>query len=120
MRLQFASFIVAAAISVPTASFAQERVLTIFGADKCPANTICVVAPEADRFRIPKELRPSSTNPQNQSWAVRSRATLDTGSSSPSACQSASNSGGSGCWAESMRRARAEAKAKKEAEVVLP
>ena len=120
MRLLIASLIAAAAISTPSVSFAQERVLTIFGEDKCPTNTICVVAPEADRFRIPKELRPSSTNPQNQSWAVRSRATLDTGSSSPSACQSASNSGGSGCWAESMRRARAEAKAKKEAEVVLP
>lgn len=120
MRLLIASMIAIAAISSPTISSAQERVLSVFGNDKCPANTICVVAPEADRYRIPKELRPSSANPQNQSWAVRSRSTLDTGSSSPSACQSASNSGGSGCWADSMRRARAEAKAKKEAEVILP
>ncbi len=120
MRLLIASLIAAAALSTPTVAPAQERVLTIFGEDKCPTNTICVVAPEADRFRIPKELRPASANPQNQSWAVRSRATLDTGSSSPSACQSASNNGGTGCWAEAMRKARADARAKKEEETVLP
>jgi hypothetical protein len=120
MRILIASLIAVAAISTPAVTAAQERVLTIFGEDKCPANTICVVAPEADRFRIPKELRPASANPQNQSWAVRSRATLDTGSASPTACQSASASNGSGCWAEAMRKARADAKAKKEAEEALP
>jgi hypothetical protein len=120
MRILISGLFAFVAISASTTAPAQERVLTIFGEDKCPANTICVVAPEADRFRIPKELRPASANPQNQSWAVRSRSTLDTGSASPTACQSASASNGSGCWAEEMRKARADAKAKKEAEEALP
>ncbi len=120
MRFLIAFLATTAAVSTPTIVPAQERVLTIFGDDKCPGNTICVVAPEADRFRIPKELRPASVNPQNQSWAVRSRATLDTGSASPTACQSASSNSGTGCWADAMRKARADARAKKDAEEVLP
>jgi hypothetical protein len=99
-----------AALSAPTLTPAQERVLTVFGNDKCPSNTICVTAPESDRFRIPKELRPASTNPQNQSWASRSQAVINVGSTSPTACNSAGNTGWSGCWAESMRKAKEERK----------
>ncbi len=89
-------------------AFAQERVLTIFGEDKCPSNTICVTAPESERYRIPSDLRPRATNPENTSWAVRSRATVQTGSSAPSACTTASNQGWSGCFAQDMARAREE------------
>lgn len=116
MRLLTALSLSLTALSVPTLAPAQERVLTVFGDDKCPENTICVRAPEADRFRIPKELRGPSTNLANQSWAARGRATVDTGSTSPTACTSATNTGWSGCWAESMRKAREEAKTRQNAD----
>ena len=120
MKLILTACMALTALSVPTIAPAQERILTIFGEDKCPDNTICVTAPEADRYRIPKELRPQSANPQNQSWAVRSRATLDTGNASPMSCSTATNQGWAGCWSEEMRKAKAEARAKKAAEGDLP
>ncbi len=120
MRMLLAASLTLTALSVPTIAPAQERILTIFGDDKCPDNTICVTAPEGDRYRIPKELRPQSTNPANQSWAVRSRATLDTGNASPMSCSKATNQGWAGCWSEEMRKAKAEARAKQEAESNLP
>ena len=114
----------ALAVSLPFAfaavpAHAQERVLQIFGRDKCPANTICVTAPESERFRIPKDLRGPSKSPEAQSWAVRSQGLVTTGSTAPSACTKASNQGWTGCFAEDMKRAREEARAKKEAEPVI-
>lgn len=92
---------------------AQERVLTIFGNDKCPANTICVRAPEEERYRIPKGLRQSTPTPDSQSWAIRSQATLSEGYSGPG-CSAA---GGiiDTCFAKQLRAAREEAKAAREA-----
>ncbi len=114
--------VVAAVLASPFAAsraFAQERVLTIFGDDKCPSNTICVTAPESERYRIPSDLRPRSSNPENTSWAVRSRATVQTGSSAPSACNTASNQGWSGCFAQDMARAREERSARGSSESLL-
>ena len=112
MRLILAASLAVSALSVPTIAPAQERVLTIFGDDRCPENTICVRAPENDRFRIPKELRPASTNPANQSWATRAQGVVSVGSNAPTACQPASNQGWSGCWTQEMRKAREDYKAR--------
>jgi hypothetical protein len=107
------------AFSVP--ALAQERILTIYGQDACPSNTICVTRPEGERYRIPKELRSGSVKPTNQSWAVRSQATINEGSSAPSSCTNVGAAGGwNGCWAEEMRKARASAKEDRDAEKVLP
>lgn len=96
-----------------TAQIANERVLTIFGEDKCPADTICVRAPENERYRIPKQFRNDGTiKPENQSWAARAESTLSAGAKTGIGSCSAVGSGGwSGCWAQQMRAARAEAKA---------
>ncbi len=91
---------------------AQERVLTVFGDDRCPPDTICVRAPERDRYRIPKELREQSTRPENQSWATRSQATLSEGRTGTGSCSAVGGGGWTGCWAEQMRKAKEEAKAR--------
>ena len=100
-------------LSLATPVAAQERVLTIFGSDKCPSNTICVRAPEEERYRIPKGLRQSKPSPDSQSWAVRSQATLAEGYSGPG-CSAA---GGiiDTCFAKQLRAAREEAKAARDA-----
>lgn len=111
--------LVASSFSFPAQ--AQERVLTIYGQDRCPSNTICVTKPEGERYRIPKELRPASAKPQNQSWAVRAQGTINEGTSAPSACNNIGAAGGwTGCWADEMNKARAAAKADREAQKVLP
>ena len=101
---------------LPSAAVAQienERVLTIFGNDKCPANTICVVAKESERYRIPKQFRNSGPiKPENQAWGARAEATLSAGARTGIGSCSATGSGGwTGCWAQQMRAARAEAAA---------
>lgn len=97
--------------SAPVAAPAQERVLTIFGEDKCPAATICVRAPEKERFRIPKELRKQTElSPTQRSWASRVNDTLEPGRSGPSGCAQAAGGSWVGCFGEEMRRAREEAK----------
>ena len=94
----------------PASAQRSERLLTIFGEDKCPADTICVRAPERDRYRIPKELRRSTVTPDSQSWAVRSQSTLDTGHSGINSCSTSGPQGWTGCWLQQMKQAREEAK----------
>ncbi len=105
------------ALSQP-ATAAEERILTIFGTDRCPDNTICVRAPESERFRIPKALRAPTKTPDSVSWSARSRATLNEGKSGTGSCSASGAGGWTGCWAEEMRKIRAQAKAQAQAEAV--
>ena len=106
-----------APLAAPLPSFAQsiqnDRVLTIFGADPCPKDTICVRAPESERYRIPKQFRNGEgIKPENQSWAARAQSTLDAGAKTGIGSCSANGPGGwTGCWQQQMRAARAERKA---------
>ena len=99
-----------AATTPVAAQIANERILTVFGEDKCPADTICVRAPENERYRIPKRLRESGIiAPQNQSWAARAQGTMDAGAKTGiGSCSANGPSGWTGCWAQQMRAARAE------------
>jgi hypothetical protein len=102
------------AISAPAyAQLSNDRVLTIFGKDPCPKDTICVRAPEGDRYRIPKQFRNSGViAPENQSWAARAQNTLDAGAKTGTgSCTSVGPGGWTGCYAQQMRAARAERKA---------
>jgi hypothetical protein len=94
-------------------SIQNDRVLTIFGADPCPKDTICVRAPESERYRIPKQFRNGDgIKPENQSWAARAQSTLDAGAKTGIGSCSANGPGGwTGCWQQQMRAARAERKA---------
>ena len=103
---------------VPLAAFApaaaQQRSLTIFGDDKCPSDTICVVAPEGERYRIPKPFRESLRKdaPDRVSWAIRSQATLDVANKAPSSCSEPTVGGGgwAGCFLKQMKESYAEKK----------
>lgn len=105
---------------VPSPAPAQrmERVLVIFGDDKCPTDSsgdeivVCARRPESERYRIPKEVRPRTQSPQSQSWAVRSQSALSTGRTGTDSCSAVGAGGWTGCWAEQMRAAKAEAKQK--------
>ncbi len=99
--------------ALPAPAWAQaitnDRVLVIFGKDPCPANTICVTAPENERYRIPKALRNSGPiAPQNQSWAQRAQQIDKVGRSGTGSCSPAGPGGWTGCYMEQMRAARAD------------
>ena len=111
----------AAALLLPVPAMAQQtdRVLVIYGNDKCPTNAsgeqivVCTIRPEGERFRIPKELRtPLVITPENQSWAAKANDTLNAGAASGIGSCSAVGAGGwSGCWAQQMRAAKAQRRA---------
>jgi hypothetical protein len=100
-------------LAVPAlAQTANDRVLTIFGNDPCPTDTICVRAPEQERFRIPKQFRNSGPiAPQNQSWAQRAQRVDSVGRSGTGSCSPSGPGGWTGCYAQQIQAARAERKA---------
>lgn len=105
-------------VTSPASAQRAERVLVIFGNDPCPTNAsgdeiiVCARRPETERYRIPKEVRPRSQAPQNQSWAERSQSAMSTGRTGADSCSAVGAGGWTGCWAEQMRAAKAEAKQK--------
>lgn len=118
IRTGLAAALLLSSMAVP--ALAQERVLTVFGDDKCPENTICVRAREEERYRIPKHLRQPLPSPDTESWAVRSQATLSEGKTGTGSCTAVGGGGWTGCFAEEMRRAREEAEAKRQNKPELP
>jgi hypothetical protein len=105
----------------PLALAAQQtdRVLIIYGNDKCPTNAsgeeivVCSKRPESERYRIPKELRsPIVITPENQSWAAKANDTLNAGSGSGTgSCSAVGGAGWTGCWAQQMRDAKRQRQA---------
>ena len=115
MKLASLIALTVAPLALATPATAQQRLLTIFGDDKCPSDTICVVGDEKDRYRIPKFLREPAKTPASQSWAVRQQATLSEGKSGPGSCSASGAGGWTGCWNEYMKAMREEAATQKAA-----
>jgi hypothetical protein len=128
-RIAIAAAFATAPLLVPSAAQAQAQngVLVIYGDDKCPTNengeeiVICQRLDEAERFRIPENLRETEGRPQaNQSWAVRSQSALEAGQMGTGSCSTVGASGGTGCFVKQATRARAEARQRQEAQTDLP
>ena len=103
-------------------------VVTLFGNERCPTDNdgnevvVCQRRNASEQFRVPKELREFQITPENQSWATRAQATLDTGvgASSIGSCSVVGPGGQSGCFAQAARSARAENQARRDAEARVP
>jgi len=130
-RIAIAAALAAGPLLVPSAALAQNAaqngVLVIYGNDKCPTNdngeeiVICQRLDESERFRIPQTLRDQTGRPQaNESWAVRSQAALEEGQMGTGSCSTVGPGGQTGCFVREATRARAEARARREAQTDLP
>jgi len=119
MRLLFLAAS-ATALSAAVAN-AQEPVpedvkinqLIIYGADPCPKGDpdeilVCVVKPEADRYRIPENLRGDPNDPASNSWANRATEVQYLGRSGIGSCSTTGPGGMIGCFNDIVRAARAE------------
>lgn len=114
-----AAFAAAPMLGAPALAQQTDRVLVLYGNDKCPTNAsgqeivVCSRRPEGERFRIPKELRsPIVITPENQSWAAKANDTLNAGGASGAGSCSAVGPGGwTGCWAQQMRDAKRQRQA---------
>ena len=102
----------------PTAAQANynDKVLVIYGNDKCPAGNICVTAPESERYRIPKTIRDNTpaAGTNNERWASRAASMDKVGMTGPGTCTPSGGGDWTGCWKAQMDAARAERKANKE------
>jgi hypothetical protein len=94
-------------------------ILYIYGNEKCPTDkdgneiVVCERRSAAERYRLPKDLRPSSIKPEYQSWAIRQQGGLDIGKDSIGSCSTAGSGGATGCASQAFEAARAENKARK-------
>lgn len=117
---------VAPALTAPVGAQVQNGTLVIYGNDRCPTNAdgeeivVCVRRSEQERFRIPKELRELEITPENESWAARAETTLNAGNTGIGTCSTVGPGGQSGCFVQRANTARADSRARREAETNLP
>lgn len=130
-RIAFLAGAIALPMLMPAAAHAQNAtqngVLIIYGQDKCPTNdngeeiVVCQRLDEAERFRIPKNLREQPGPPQKtDSWAVRSQDALQAGATGTGSCSAVGAGGQTGCFVRQATKAKADVKARKKEEATLP
>ena len=99
-----------------SAQSAEEKVnqLIIYGNDACPPSTgneitVCARKDEAERFRIPENLR-ETTSPQNDAWTNRVIAYETVGSNGTMSCSPVGGGGFTGCLGKLIDTAYLEKK----------
>lgn len=97
-------------------------VLYIYGTERCPTDgqgneiVVCVRRSAAERYRLPKDLRPDTIKPEFQSWAARQQGALVAGASGIGSCSAEGSGGATGCATQQFDAARAENRARKAAQ----
>ncbi|MET0372746.1 MAG: hypothetical protein ABW128_00655, partial [Rhizorhabdus sp.] len=77
-------------VSAPAVAQRAERVLTIFGSDPCPTSNgeeivVCRRMPEAERYRIPEELRRTQGR-ESETWGDRASSIEYVGKGGVNSC----------------------------------
>lgn len=106
-----------AALPAPAAAQAQPNIaeIIVYGNDPCPRSTddqvvVCARRPEAERYRIPPNMRQSGTPQQMESWAVRSRSLETAGATGINSCSPVGPAGYTGCLEKLIKESRGERK----------
>ena len=94
----------------PTAALAQagQGTVIIYGNDPCPRESICIRAPESQRYRIPDQLRQSGTPQQREAWSKKSRVLMTVGDTGTGSCSAVGPGGQTGCLVQSINQARTQ------------
>ncbi|MCH4894710.1 hypothetical protein GO308_16510 [Sphingomonas sp. SFZ2018-12] len=113
-------------LAAPAHAQVRGGTLVIYGDDKCPTNDagqeiyVCVRRDEAERFRIPKELREFEVTPENESWAQQQETGVEATEAGIGSCSAVGLGGATGCYGERADAYRAERRARKKAESNIP
>jgi hypothetical protein len=123
---KFTTIISAAAVAIaggyaalPEAASAQAAPtvaeIVVYGNDPCPRSTesaiyVCNRRPEAERYRIPPNLRQSGTPQEMQSWAVRSKSLETAGATGIDSCSAVGPAGYTGCLTKLIKEAHGDRK----------
>lgn len=107
--------IVAGASALPAPAVAQSNdsvsEIIVYGNDPCPRSTddqvvVCARRPEAERYRLPQQYRPSGTRQQKTAWANKARALETVGSTGTNSCSPVGPGGFTGCLTQVINEAR--------------
>jgi hypothetical protein len=130
LTLAAAGAAIAGAVSMlpaaPAQAQTQDRVITIYGNDKCPSDqgqgiVVCRRMPETERYRIPKDLRDAAPPPQ----AVGSNAAAAVNTTGGSgvqikSCNAIGAGVNDGCMVSELNNWKAQQRAAKKAEAAVP
>ena len=101
----------------PTAGEPRINQVIVYGDDPCTASrdpdeiTVCARLPEADRYRIPPNLRDNPNDPRNQSWSGRATELAYVGRTGTDSCSTTGPGGFTGCLNQIIDHAQAERRA---------
>ena len=106
-----------AALPAPALAQAQPNIaeIIVYGTDPCPRSTnneiyVCNRRPEAERYRIPPNMRQSGTPQEMQSWAVRSKSLETAGATGLNSCSAVGPACYTGCLEKLIKESRGERK----------
>ena len=103
--------------ATPPAAEPRINQVIVYGDDPCAASrdpdeiTVCARLPEADRYRIPPNLRDNPNAPGNQSWSNRATELAYVGRTGTDSCSTTGPGGFTGCLNQVINHARAERRA---------
>ena len=112
ITLAAAAGLVGGLAAVPTPAIAQagQGTVTIYGNDPCPAQNICVRAPESQRYRLPQSQNPQGTRQQRQSWSRQAQALTTVGNTGTGSCSAVGPGGFTGCLTQEIKENRKAAR----------
>ena len=115
----------AVALSSPAQAQSNDSVseIIVYGNDPCPRSTddqvvVCARRPEAERYRLPQQYRPSGTRQQKTAWANRARALETVGSTGTNTCSPVGPGGFTGCLTQVINDARKDNRERSEQDAV--
>ncbi|HLO19841.1 MAG TPA: hypothetical protein VK192_05050 [Sphingomicrobium sp.] len=105
------------ALPTPAVAQAQPNVaeIIVYGSDPCPRSTddqvvVCARRPEAERYRIPPNMRQSGTPQEMESWARKSQSLSTVGATGINSCSPVGPAGYTGCLMRVIQEAKGERK----------
>jgi len=106
-----------AALPAPVVAQAAPNVaeIIVYGTDPCPRSTddqvvVCARRPEAERYRIPPNMRQSGTPQEMESWARKSQSLSTVGATGINSCSPVGPAGYTGCLMQVIKEAKGERK----------
>lgn len=106
-----------ASLPMPAVAQAQSNIaeIIVYGNDPCPRSTedqvvVCARRPEAERYRIPPNMRPSGTPQQMESWGRKAQSLSTVGATGINSCSPVGPAGYTGCLTKVIEEARGERK----------
>ena len=109
--------LIAGLAAIPQPSFAQagSRVseIIVYGNDPCPRSAddevvVCARKPEAERYRIPENMRSSGPRQTREAWANKARQFETVGATGINSCSPVGPAGFTGCLKQVSDQAKSE------------